>query len=156
MEQTKEDFSWLAVTVCGRTSHSAAKNQGPAVGPKDITHVVQVPDTVLSVLRKSCYDCHSDSTNYPWYDQVAPVSWWIGNHVKEGKRELNFSQFATYTTKRQGKKLDETAEQVEKGEMPIGSYTFIHRDAALNKEQSKLLIDWAKASQKSIETKSQP
>lgn len=131
-------------------------NQGPASGPADIAHIVQTPDSILTMLRVSCYDCHSDSTNYPWYDRIAPISWWIGNHVKEGKRELNFSRFGEYTTRRQTKKLKETAELIEKEEMPLSSYTFIHNDAKLNEAERKLLVDWAKASQTLIETKRQP
>lgn len=127
------------------------KNQGSKFGPKDITHVVQVPDSVITVLQKSCYDCHSDSTTYPWYDRVAPVSWWIGNHISEGKRHLNFSTFGELPAKKQAKKLDETADEVDHHEMPIGSYTFIHTDTKLSDAQRKLLIDWAKSAEATVE-----
>src|SRR5215217_2509007 len=96
-----------------------AKNTGNAAGPKDITTVVQVPDNVMTVLKKSCYDCHSNNTTYPWYDNITPVNWWVADHIKEGKRELNFTDFGDYTAKRQNKKLEEIAKTVEKEQMPL-------------------------------------
>lgn len=132
-----------------------AKNEGLATGPKDIAHTVAVPDTVMALLKTSCYDCHSNHTTYPWYDRIAPVSWWVSNHISEGKRELNFSVFGEYTARRQAKKMEETAEQVEEGEMPINSYLIMHGDAKLNDRQKKLVIDWVKATQAKIGVKPQ-
>ena len=121
-----------------------AKNQGKASGPKDITQVVQVPDSVMTVLKKSCYDCHSNYTTYPWYDNITPANWWVAHHIDEGKRELNFSTFGEYTAKRQAKKLEESAEQVEEGEMPLNSYLIMHGDAKLSDAQKRMLINWFK------------
>lgn len=132
-----------------------AKNEGAATGPKDIAHTVAVPDSVMTVLKKSCYDCHSNHSTYPWYDRIAPVSWWVSHHIDEGKRELNFSIFGEYTVRRQAKKMEETAEQVEEGDMPLKSYLIMHGDASLNEEQKKLVIDWAKTTQAQIAGKSQ-
>lgn len=129
-------------------------NQGNVFGPKDITQVVQVPDTVLSILKKSCYDCHSNSTTYVWYDKITPVNYWIDHHIAEGKHELNFSVFGEYTAKRQAKKLDEVAEQLEKDEMPLGSYTLLHTDAKITEGQKKILIDWAHTAENQV--KQQP
>jgi len=120
-------------------------NNGEAASPNDITHAVAVPPTVLQTLQTSCYDCHSNHTNYPWYAHIQPTGWWLNNHITDGKRELNFSEFNTYTTKRKNKKLEEIAEQVEKGEMPLDSYLWIHRDAKLTKAQANELINWAKS-----------
>jgi hypothetical protein len=122
-----------------------AKNRGSAAGPKDIASVMQVPGDVMTVMKKSCYDCHSDSTNYPWYDNITPVNWWVAHHINEGKRELNFTVFGDYNTRRKAKKLDESAEQIEKDEMPMQSYLIMHGDAKLSEVQKKLLIDWFKA-----------
>jgi hypothetical protein len=127
------------------------KNNGPAATPNDITHVVQVPDTVMSLLKQACYDCHSNNTRYPWYNRITPVNWWLRHHVNEGKRELNFSEFAKGSFRRKIRKLDETAEQVEKHEMPISSYTWIHKDARLNDAERKLLIDWANTAKAKVE-----
>ncbi len=124
-----------------------ARNVGSASGPNDITQAMAVPATVQKTLETSCYDCHSNNTVYPWYTRIQPLGLWMKNHVDEGKEELNFSEFNTYTAKRKLKKLREIAEQVEEGEMPLYSYTIIHKNAVLNEAQKAELIDWAKSSQ---------
>jgi hypothetical protein len=120
-----------------------AHNDGLAEAATDITHAVQVPDSVLSILKVSCYDCHSNHTNYPWYSKISPVNWWLNSHVKEGKRKLNFSEITTYSYKKRGRKLEETAELVEKDEMPVHSYLWIHSYAKLDEAKKRMLIDWA-------------
>jgi hypothetical protein len=96
----------------------------------------------MTLLKVACYDCHSNSTIYPWYSRITPVNWWLYDHIKEGKRELNFSEF-TGSYKRKMRKLEETAEQTEKHEMPISSYLWLHKEARLNDAQRKLIADWA-------------
>jgi hypothetical protein len=118
-------------------------NTGNATGPADITHAVSVPAEVSGLLKQSCYDCHSNHTTYPWYDRIAPVSWWVAGHINDGKRELNFTEFGTYSPKKQGKKLEEIGETVEEGEMPLKSYLITHGDARLTEAQKKTLVDWA-------------
>lgn len=97
---------------------------------------------VGKVLQTSCFDCHSDKTNYPWYTNIQPLGWWLNNHITEGKRELNFSQFESYSLKRKLKKLKEIREQIQEGEMPLSSYTLIHSYAKLSAEEKDLLIKW--------------
>src|SRR3954466_14426375 len=94
-------------------------NEGTAEGAADITHAVTVPDTVMALLKRSCYDCHSNHTDYPWYSKITPVNWWLYNHITEGKRHFNFSDFNTGSYKRRVKRLDEVGETVEKHEMPL-------------------------------------
>lgn len=120
-------------------------NDGVAMGPNDISHVMTVPAPVMNILKTSCYDCHSDHTNYPWYSKITPVNWWLNHHIEEGKSELNFSQFATYPIKKQQKKLEETAELVQKGAMPLYTYTWIHKEAKLTNQQKQVLTDWVHA-----------
>ncbi len=120
-------------------------NNGSLDTATSIDAVHQVPENVSLILKTSCYDCHSDHTTYPWYSNIQPISWWLSDHVEEGKRELNFSAFGTYSVRRQFHKLKEIAEQVEEQEMPLSSYTLIHRNAILNKEQSDALVKWTKA-----------
>jgi hypothetical protein len=124
------------------------KNNGNASGPEDITTALHVPENVMAVLKKSCYDCHSNNTIYPWYDNITPFNWWVADHINEGKDELNFSVFSGYPTKRQKKKLDEIAKTVEKGQMPLKSYLIMHGDAKLTSPEKELLINWARASAK--------
>lgn len=131
-------------------------NNGPADTPTDITHAVTVPTDVMALLKKSCYDCHSNHTTYPWYSKITPVNWWLNNHINEGKRELNFSEFATYNERRKLKKLEEIGEQVEKKEMPLSSYTLIHTDAKLSDAQRQLIINWVKSVNPGAETKESP
>ena len=109
----------------------------------DITKFHSVPLDVQSILKICCYDCHSNNTYYPWYNNVQPVAWWLGNHIDEGKKELNFSEFAIYSIARQYRKLEEISEEVKEGEMPLPSYTLIHRYAKLTAEQKLVIINWA-------------
>ena|SRR2546423_11262929 len=125
-------------------------NNGTAQAATDITHVVNVPDSVLSVLKVSCYDCHSNHTNYPWYSKITPVNWWLNDHVNSGKRALNFTTFSTYTYKKKAHRMDDVAETVEKHDMPLNSYLWIHINAKLNEAQQKMIIDWAHSAKKTI------
>jgi hypothetical protein len=118
------------------------QNSGSLVSANNITHSVQVPDSVMALLRISCYDCHSNYTRYPWYSKITPVNWWLYSHVKDGKRHLNFSEF-TGSYRRKIRKLEETGELTEKHQMPIGSYLWIHKDARLSEAQRKLIVGWA-------------
>jgi hypothetical protein len=129
------------------------KNKSEVEQVNDISKVYQVPTEVGQLLKISCYDCHSNNTNYPWYANIQPVAWWLNNHITEGKRELNFSEFATYSPKKQAHKLDEVAELVSGGDMPLSSYTVIHGDAKLNNDQKKQLVDWANSLKAEIEMK---
>ena len=124
------------------------KNLGSAEGPNDITHYAQVPDSVMTILKVSCYDCHSNHTNYLWYHEIMPLGWFLNNHVVDGKKHLNFSEFTTYNDKKKDRKFKQTAEEVEEHEMPLSSYTIIHKDAILNEAQIKLLTSWAEGLRK--------
>lgn len=128
-----------------------SKNSGEAFGANDITKSVNVPDEVRNVLVTSCFDCHSDHTNHMWYENIQPIGWWIGNHISEGKKHLNFSIFNTYSDKRKAHKLEEIGETVASGEMPMDSYTSVHGKAKLTDEQKRALIDWASSAQKQFE-----
>jgi len=129
-----------------------ARNNGNAFGRNDFTHELQISDTVMRILKVSCFDCHSNHTNYPWYAEINPVGWWLNHHVNEGKKELNFSEFVTYSPKRQDKKLEEIADQVKEHEMPLSSYTLIHKDAKLDKEQIAALVQWSEKAREVIKT----
>lgn len=120
------------------------RNSGSATGDQDLSKVVQVPAEINTMLETSCYDCHSNKTVYPWYANIQPLGWWLQYHVNEGKEELNFSEFASYDLKRQAHKMEEIAEMVEEGEMPMSAYTLIHKNAVLTEAQKTSLIAWAK------------
>jgi hypothetical protein len=129
------------------------KNQAASPATSDITAAYQVPADAQSILKTSCYDCHSNNTNYPWYSRIQPVALWLEDHIKEGKKELNFSEFATYRPSRQYKKFKEIAHEVEEGEMPLNSYIIIHRDAVLSEAQRTTLVSWAKNEMKGMESR---
>jgi len=109
---------------------------------QDFISMMNPPSEVESILRTSCYDCHSNETNYPWYSNVAPVSWWVEHHIEEGREELNFSEWGTYDAERKDHKLEECAEEVEEGEMPLQPYTITHGNAKLSEEQRELMEEW--------------
>ena len=109
---------------------------------KDFTVLTNPSDEVRAILVTSCYDCHSHETIYPWYSNVAPLSWWLKDHVNEGRKHLNFSVWGDYTEKKQKHKLEECLDEIKEGEMPLQTYTLIHKHAALNAEQKERLTSW--------------
>lgn len=129
-----------------------AKNKGEEIVARQITAIQQVPEEVQQILKVSCYDCHSNTTHYPWYNNIQPVAWKLHDHIVEGKKELNFSIFATYPSYRRYKKFKEIQKQIKEDEMPLFSYTLPHRDAVLSDGQKLTLINWAANSMKEMET----
>lgn len=101
------------------------------------------PAEVRELLKTGCYDCHSNQTEYPWYSNVAPVSYWLAGHVSDGKKHLNFSAWDTYEAKRKDHKLEEVVETVKEGEMPLNSYTWTHQGARLTQQQREAITAWA-------------
>jgi len=126
-----------------------AKNQSGDIS-KDISTNFVVPENVKVILAKACNDCHSNTTRYPWYAEIQPVSWWLGNHIKDGKRHLNFNEFSGYRIARQYKKLEECIEQVKEGDMPLPSYTIIHKNAILTEAEKQTLYNWCEVLRDSI------
>lgn len=118
----------------------------PPVNPSETLEAsTEVPENVRGILRRSCYDCHSNETAFPWYSRIQPSAWFLAGHIEDGRRELNFSVWNTYETRRKRRKLDEICEQVEDRLMPLPSYLWIHWNAALSDEEIKVLCDWARA-----------
>lgn len=118
-------------------------NKGPEATASNISKIINVPENINGILVKACNDCHSNNTKYPWYANIMPVGWVLSNHVKEGKKELNFDEFATYSPRRQKKKLEEVADEVKEGKMPISGYKKLHKEARLTEEEKTALINWA-------------
>lgn len=116
------------------------KTNPEVIAENDFLYAVGASDDVAQIIKTSCYDCHSNTSKYPWYSNVAPVSWWLKDHINEAREELNFSEWETYNITKKANILEEAIEEVEEGEMPLSSYTLTHGDAKLNPEQIKLLI----------------
>ncbi len=147
--RNRKALAFLLVLFVGVQAIRPVKNTGSRHGLTDITKVMNVPDSVLGILKKSCYDCHSDYTSYPWYDQISPINWWMAFHIEEGKLELNFTRFGEYASKKRSNKLKEIAETVGKGEMPLPSYLWMHGDAKLIEKEKRIIREWAMRSVKS-------
>ncbi|MDB5154295.1 MAG: Cytochrome [Mucilaginibacter sp.] len=105
----------------------------------DITKIYQVPGNVQAIFKNSCYDCHSNRTNYPWYAQIQPFRYILDSHIKEGKADLNFNDFGTYSKRKQKSKLRAIANSLTEGTMPLSSYLFIHHDAMLSTKDKSLI-----------------
>jgi hypothetical protein len=123
-------------------------NELPAVETSNAGDIIQsgiVSEDVAVLLKKSCYSCHSNETDYPWYSYVAPSSWLVAKDVREGREELNFSTWTSYSMMDKLAKLDDIVEEVKEGEMPMEIYTLIHPSAKLDVAQRQMIISWAEA-----------
>lgn len=129
-----------------------ARNTDNGIMSADISRVVNIPFNIQQRLKTSCYDCHSNHTNYPWYSNIQPVGWWLTHHIKEGKAELNFNEFSFYSKRRQLSKLKAIGESINDGSMPLSSYTLIHRNANLSAEDKKMIVDWTETTKDSLTT----
>lgn len=121
--------------------------------PTDFIKVYSVPRQVQSIFEDACYDCHSNNTRYPWYSKIQPFRIWLDGHIKTGKEELNFSEFGSYSSRRQYNKLNSIAESVKKRTMPLRSYEWMHSEARLNDNQKKMIIKWVNDIRDSIKAK---
>lgn len=160
---SKRIVVWLLAILAIIQFFQPAKDNQNMDMVNDISTVVQVPEEVQSILKTSCYDCHSNHTNYPWYANIQPIGWWLKDHINEGKAHLNLQEFANVKPRPDGRyrtvealqdhKIEEIAETIEEGEMPLKSYTFIHRNAILNASQKKLVVDWVKSARAELGAK---
>ena len=115
----------------------------PELSPdNDYLVVANAPQGIKSNITKSCYDCHSYQTTYPWYSNIAPVSWMINHHIDEGREHINFSEWGNYPLQKQTLVQEECMEEVEENGMPLKSYTMIHKDAKLSETAKEDLIKW--------------
>jgi Haem-binding domain len=129
-----------------------AKNVSTGIAATDISTKYAIPDSLEATLKVACNDCHSNNSRYPWYWGMQPVAWFLNGHIDEGKRHLNFSIFTSYKIGRQYKMFDEINKEVKGGDMPLTSYTLIHRDAVLSDAQKLAIANWTAASRKQIES----
>lgn len=107
-----------------------------------ITGEIETPAPVKEILRRSCYDCHSNETVWPWYSYIAPASWLLESDVNKGREELNFSEWSGYDEKRKLKKIKEIWEEVNEGEMPEWDYVIMHSEAGLSEADKQIIRDW--------------
>ncbi len=129
------------------------KNTAEGPQPNYIGNVYTVPGDVKSILAKACNDCHSNNTVYPWYAKIQPVDWWLTNHVNDGKKHINYDEYTNKSLRYQYHKMEETIEMIKEGEMPLESYTWVHKDAKLTDEEKAALTGWAETVMKDMESK---
>lgn len=113
----------------------------------DISKVYKLPANVQSVLRNSCYDCHSNSTHYPFYSYIQPLSYYLEKHIKKGKEELNFNEWGSYSRRKQTNKLESIVNRIQQKKMPLTSYTYLHPEANLSEKQIEEIVHWIELTQ---------
>ena len=151
-------IAWiLLILFIGMQFYRPEKNR-----PADENHLTPFltetnpSEEVLGIMKASCFDCHTDQTRYPWYNNVAPVSWWLDGHIDEGREHLNFSEWNSYSAKKKDHKLEEVIETVESAEMPLNSYTWTHEEARLTGAQREAIMAWARQTRTLFELGDQP
>ncbi|HAT65635.1 MAG TPA: hypothetical protein DCS66_13740 [Flavobacteriaceae bacterium] len=140
----------LLVAFVGIQFVPTERNQSDVVPKTDFMLVNSVPDHIKSKLQTSCYDCHSNNTQYPWYNKVQPIAWFLEDHIKKGKAELNFNEWDSLSNRRKKSKLRSIIKQIENDEMPLDSYTLIHREASFSEAEKQELIQWVERLKDSI------
>jgi hypothetical protein len=136
-------IAWIAlIAFVGIQFFPTDRNESDLIPQTDFMLVNQVPTSIQNQLKESCYDCHSNNTKYPWYNKIQPAAWYLEDHVKEGKSELNFNEWDSLSRRRKASKLRSIIKQVESDEMPLSSYTLIHSDAVLSKAQQTEIIEY--------------
>ncbi len=110
--------------------------------PSHITKLYHVPDSIQVIFAATCYDCHSNNTKYPWYSYIQPARFMMERHIRNGKKDLNFSEFGNYSKRRQESKFESIIKQVKSGDMPLASYTILHKNSRLTSTQKETVINW--------------
>jgi DNA replicative helicase MCM subunit Mcm2 (Cdc46/Mcm family) len=118
-------------------------NKSKGDQPYYIGKTFSVPEEVNSILTKACKDCHSNNTRYPWYSNIQPADWWMNGHIKKGKKGMNLDEYTSRSLRYQYNKMKDVIEQIKEGEMPLNSYTWIHKKAILSQSEKDALINWA-------------
>lgn len=138
-------FTPLRVTVAAIVAAVAAQLVPVDRTNPSVRMEVDAPANVKRILERSCYDCHSNRTRWPWYSRVAPVSWLVAHDVHEGREEINFSEWPMFDFEEQDHLLEQVEKQVSRGKMPLPVYLIMHSDAALSRADREVLLAWARA-----------
>ena len=141
----------LLVVFVGIQFVPTERNQSDIIPKSDFVMVNKPPKNVSMILQESCYDCHSNNTDYPWYNKIQPVAWFLEDHIKEAKNELNFNAWNDLSNRRKNSKLKSIINQIEDDEMPLTSYTLIHRDAILSTSEKELVLNYMKQIKDSLQ-----
>lgn len=142
-------FVLIAILIIGQF-FPIDKTNPPLTPEKDLINTMNPPAAIAGFIKNACYACHSNEVKYPWYTSVFPVSRWIGGHIKNGRKKLNFSTWADYDTNKKIHKLEECVEAVETNWMPLKSFVFMHPEAKMSAEERQALVDWFKSEAKKL------
>lgn len=112
------------------------------VGTMDISQSYHIPAAVKMILQTSCYDCHSNTTNYAWYDYIQPARMIVEHHIKKAKEDLNFNEWGTYSSRKKERLLTSIKKQIETKKMPLPTYSLMHKNTRLSDEQGEIVIAW--------------
>jgi hypothetical protein len=132
----------LVLLIVIQFFHPSKNLSDTLITENDISKVYKIPADVHNILIQKCYDCHSNHTRYPWYNNVQPIAWWMADHVNEGKHELNFSEFKTYSSKKANHKMEELSDAINEGWMPLDTYLWLHRNARITEEDQRAINQW--------------
>ncbi|UTW61622.1 heme-binding domain-containing protein [bacterium SCSIO 12741] len=138
----KKVWIGLVVVLIGIQFIRIDTSNPESVLEQDFLYSTNPPSEIGNLIKTACYDCHSNNTVYPWYAQIAPVSWLVGHDIDEGREHLNFSEYGSWDPEKKEHKLEECAEELEEGEMPMEIYVVMHGEADLTSEQRESLIGW--------------
>jgi hypothetical protein len=156
MSKVGKILKWVVITIVvvfiGIQFVRPARTNPPVDQAQTMQSRLQLTPEVSAILDRSCQDCHSNSTRWPWYSNVAPASWFLIDHVNEGRQHLNFSDWGKLDKRRADKKLEEMCEEVQDQFMPIDSYTWIHRSAKLSDADIKAICDWSESERARLAT----
>lgn len=144
MKVLKKVFLVLLIGFVCAQFFKPKKNNGSLESINAFLKDTNPPEHVKAILKETCYDCHSAFTNYPWYNSITPVNYWLTSHIKEGKKHFNMSHWEGNSIKRRDHKFEELIEMVENKDMPLKSYTWTHAEAKLTESQIEAVLDWAK------------
>jgi len=150
MTWMKRVFLALLIIILGMQLVRPEMNISQGEQPSAVASRFPVSEELSAILSQSCNDCHSNNTNYPWYSNIQPVGWWLADHIAEGKSHFNLDEFLNYPLPRQYHVFEEVREMIERDEMPLPSYTFLHRDAILSEEASFMILSWSDAMRDSM------
>ncbi len=133
----------LLIVLAGIQFFRPDRTNPPVMAEQTVQATASVPPGVDAVLKRSCYDCHSSETRWPWYSAVVPMAWGVANHVTEGRAQMNFSDWGTYPPRRRAALLEKMCDEVREGKMPLREYLWLHRDATLSEADWKSVCDWS-------------
>lgn len=153
MSRIKKILLAIVIVLVAIQFIQPARNVSGQILPIDITKTYNLPANVETIFKNTCYDCHSNNTHYPWYMNIQPMGWLMAHHIKEGKEKLNFSEFGSYSPRKQRSKLREIESTIHDESMPLSSYTLMHKNARLTKDDRVILIDWARKTKDSLAAK---